>query len=441
MLLFYYFCEAVFNVVKIIIAFHVVEGEGNPRVNFMKRRICFGILAVGITSLSLYNLYTVQTTMFSNALLWLISFITVVVINKIYRISWIEVLFRVYMSWSWVHITDFFVQAILYKFLEILGVQNHLLLKMGWERGFYILVVSATIYLFRTRIKNLLKYFVPAKKRALIEVLMIVLSTVILVYFQRIYIEFVTDQYMRHWSLLVMAIVVASGVIVLYVRKLLLEQQNQAQKIRIELLEKNYKQALEMYKEKSILLHDERHYIQMINGHIMNGELDKALDLGKKIKKKIDNSGTRIWSKNQTIDLILNLKAQEAREHEIAVEFQMENLQDLNVSESDLCVLFFNLLDNAIEANQKIAKSGERWIKLSGKKTGSIVFLNISNPLVDGLHIENGKILTSKREKKQHGFGMESIKKIIHKYQGELSVAAEDNIFLVEMFLVDPSNE
>ena len=57
------------------------------------------------------------------------------------------------------------------------------------------------------------------------------------------------------------------------------------------------------------------------------------------------------------------------------------------------------------------------------------MFLTISNPVVENIKIHNNSIKTSKQDKRDHGFGLYSLKKIIQKYDGKLSLTCNNNLF------------
>ena len=246
----------------------------------------------------------------------------------------------------------------------------------------------------------------------------------------------VTEGYMRSWSMFIMAMVLISGRMILHTRKLLLEERNLAQQSKIKLLEENYRHAIELYKEKAILLHDQRNHIQIINEYIRKGETEKALHYGECINKKLDGIRNRIWSNHQTIDMVLNMKAQEARDNNIEIDFRFEDMSDLAMEETDICALLFNLLDNAIEANLKIESIEKRWIKLSGTKQGCMLFINSTNPIGERLQREGERLLTTKVDKRNHGFGMESVKQIIDKYQGVVKIEEEEDVFFLDLVMM-----
>ena len=105
------------------------------------------------------------------------------------------------------------------------------------------------------------------------------------------------------------------------------------------------------------------------------------------------------------------------------------------MQEADISVLFGNLLDNAIEATEKIFDPDERWIKIFGERKGKLFVLNISNPVGEPLQFRGEELVTSKADKKLHGYGIQSIRRIVEKYHGEVEVTEQKGIFLLTFVL------
>lgn len=86
----------------------------------------------------------------------------------------------------------------------------------------------------------------------------------------------------------------------------------------------------------------------------------------------------------------------------------------------DLCILLGNLLDNCIEAVEKV---NNRFIELIIDKNNDVVFINLRNTFdLNSLKYENGEYISSKTDGKNHGIGMKNIENIINKYNGNIVI-------------------
>ncbi len=104
-------------------------------------------------------------------------------------------------------------------------------------------------------------------------------------------------------------------------------------------------------------------------------------------------------------------------------------------SPSDLCVLFGNTLDNALDACGKFSAEEEKTIRIVSKSVGGYLWLTVQNPVVENMKIKNNTIATTKEDKHHHGFGLYSLQKLAKEHQGELKLSCENNLFTIAVEL------
>ena len=110
--------------------------------------------------------------------------------------------------------------------------------------------------------------------------------------------------------------------------------------------------------------------------------------------------------------------------------YQVALLKQNKADDHELCVIFSNIMNNAIEA----CESGDE-IKLVCYPYNDVLCILQKNPLHRELKYENGKLVTTKEEKELHGHGLENIKTVIKKYNGHMDIRVEDGYFNVELIL------
>lgn len=129
------------------------------------------------------------------------------------------------------------------------------------------------------------------------------------------------------------------------------------------------------------------------------------------------------------IDSLLCAKYQQMSASGIVFKHSIFMKENDSVSMFDLCIVLGNLIDNAIEANERIDKE-RREINLEMRQNGDYLYVKISNPLNGKLSIENGKIKTTKKDTIFHGFGLESIEEIAKKYSGSVTYKQKNDFFI-----------
>ena len=137
---------------------------------------------------------------------------------------------------------------------------------------------------------------------------------------------------------------------------------------------------------------------------------------------------------NYVLDAMLYDKNCIAKSHNIVISFS-GTMTFQQIDNIDLCLIFGNAIDNAIEACQQININTEKTITISVKHLNNITTILISNPVSNPVKIYNNTILSTKNDTTNHGFGIETIKKTIQKYDGDLEISCIDNTFNLNLYL------
>lgn len=158
-----------------------------------------------------------------------------------------------------------------------------------------------------------------------------------------------------------------------------------------------------------------------------------------KINGKLGALDEQVWTGHRILDFVLNQKRKVAEQKGIDFEICASALMNLSLSDEDVSVLFGNLLDNAIEACEQI-QDDRRWILFKLQKRQQLLFIEITNSMGNAPRIKNGVILTSKKNKKLHGYGLKSVKRIVEKCNGTFSFSIEEGIFKVNLSFFEIEN-
>lgn len=180
--------------------------------------------------------------------------------------------------------------------------------------------------------------------------------------------------------------------------------------------------------------HDLMNHVTILYSLFENNDREKLKEYlselmeEKVIKKEYAHSG------NLVIDSILNFKLQEADSLGVHVTLELSVPEQLAVKSFDMTVILGNLLDNAIHAcnrlpeDRKIIKSVIRYDK------GRLI-IDIKNQYSNTILYENGNIMTTNDDKKNHGIGLLNVRNAVEKYQGLLNIEHSDDIFSVTALL------
>ena len=99
--------------------------------------------------------------------------------------------------------------------------------------------------------------------------------------------------------------------------------------------------------------------------------------------------------------------------------------------------MFGNALDNAIEYVSGLEEE-KRFISLTVASKGEMVVIHLENYFEGDLHLRDGIPVSKKKDKVNHGIGMQSIKMIAHQYGGWINVFLRDNLFCLDVLIMCP---
>ena len=179
--------------------------------------------------------------------------------------------------------------------------------------------------------------------------------------------------------------------------------------------------------------HDLRHHLQYVSSCIENGQAEQAQIYISEIFEEIEARKIRQYCENEAANLILSAFAGRAEEEGIEMKVQGRLPPFLLVSDSDLCVLLSNALENALHACLPLTTKGEHCtIEVQMYERERKLFLQISNPCGDEVRMEKGVPVT---DRPGHGTGVQSICAIAEKYGGMYTFLVRQNQFILRVAL------
>ena len=228
-----------------------------------------------------------------------------------------------------------------------------------------------------------------------------------------------------------------SGFAVVYVLGLyymvsLLEKESQMQKLRL-LHEQTqnqmhlYRSMKKRYEQQRRFSHDYKNQLNCIQGMLENGQTKEAAEYISKLTGNFRYNEMCVNTEHAVVNVMLNQKYQEACDKGIVMTMLSGDLSGLTISEEDIVTLLGNLLDNAIEACEKLAENKVIQFKMVIEE-GQLI-LSIRNPVKVAPQIKDNHIVTSKRDKSRHGIGLLNVDSVIRKNNGTSVLKCEDGWF------------
>ncbi len=203
------------------------------------------------------------------------------------------------------------------------------------------------------------------------------------------------------------------------------------------ILEKQIENQIEHYNQNEILNSDLRHFKHDYTNHMLclksminSNQNNEALIYIEKINSEISLSAKTFNTGHKIADAILNEKCRIHSDINIKFDGHIPDFFD-NV---DLCIVLGNAVDNALEACEKL-DDANKIIDIIANVQQSHFILIIKNTVEKDLKINGNFPETTKSDPIRHGFGLSNIKRIVDKYDGDMSVEADNGIFTLYMAL------
>ncbi len=173
--------------------------------------------------------------------------------------------------------------------------------------------------------------------------------------------------------------------------------------------------------------HDYKNHMIVVNAYLERGKIDEAREYLNSLNNSINGVLNKIKTGNFVSDAILNSKAVTAAKSSIEFSFN-GMIPSKGITDEDLCTILSNLIDNAIEACEKIPD--KKVIDIESGISNGFFILSVSNPTGNKI---NPKLKTTKKDKKNHGIGLKNVERALKKYNGVMTADISENTFTADI--------
>lgn len=156
------------------------------------------------------------------------------------------------------------------------------------------------------------------------------------------------------------------------------------------LLKQHYEEVESMYRQVRGWRHDYKNHIQTMKAHLQMKEYDLLDNYLKTLNADLMEIDTVLKTGNVMIDAILNSKLVSAKGKGINIKADAHVPSALTVTETDLCAVIGNLIDNAIESVMQIENEEERFIRIYIGVFKGQLYISVTNS-VGGKLKKSGK--------------------------------------------------
>lgn len=336
-----------------------------------------------------------------------------------------------YLKWRHVAFIAFFVELASFTGLNFRLITPFI----GWNdtNGYVYEVIGELILL------ALLVFVIFLRKKSIIQFWIAELPVVdfliftVLLFFLSIWeaVAYLTEK--RPFSLYVFFAVIVVCTLATIIRTIIITRKNNSLTYINSLLEEHMQQATDYYNQlieqenqTKKFRHDIKNILIALHSMVKENQNDKALLYIEDLNEVCEQLKPRYNTGNFIADAILSAKDTRAAMQNINISFD-GYIPSEKVKDVDMVIVLSNMLDNAIEACEKI--TGKKDIEIKSILQKKMWVLYVKNPSEEVNIINKNHIVTTKQEKMLHGFGLNNIERVAQKYNGNMQLAYKEGYF------------
>lgn len=435
---FSYIAEALWIIVQCFITWRLLNTITEERFRHGTTMSVLIILTICMAFMEVYNVI-VSKAIASSGTLTLYSLVFALASLILYKNRVVPKIQTCIIIWELGRLFDYFFQTILYGILNDDAINPRLFQILGMPRGILLVIYSLALFLFCKKICFIFKKYIYGSW--LLRWPGLIFSVAfwwLLAILQRVYYsheDLVNVGYLFLWQLFIFAVIIFILILWILRRRWKLQDELRLQHQRIEFMERKHEQLIKQYQERRQLVHDSKNNYLTLRHYIDKGDLSGAKQFIDELMPNKKETSIYKWSGHEILDMIFSIKVETAESADIKCKVFSDDLTGIKLTDVEISSLFSNLLDNAIEAQVDKESIIEKWIEVNVKKNQDTMYINVQNPFEGSIRFENGKPISSKNNKEEHGIGGLLIENIVKRYDGIIRIRTENHIFNISIIM------
>jgi hypothetical protein len=196
-------------------------------------------------------------------------------------------------------------------------------------------------------------------------------------------------------------------------------------------MQKEYYDALRgQMNEIREIKHDIRHFIGVMSQLVEEGKFDKMRLFLSEYCEKAKMDQLPVFCDNTIANSIIGYYYLRAKEYGIPFESQCSIYRQTAMSDSDLCIVLGNALENAVYACRQMEHSKRGFVSIESRKMKGQLLIKIKNSYNGQMKICDGQYISSKAGN-SHGLGIRNMEKVIESYGGFLKIEHNGEVFTI----------
>lgn len=205
-----------------------------------------------------------------------------------------------------------------------------------------------------------------------------------------------------------------------------------------------YNDSIRNLKKIRKIRHDFKNHLITIRNLLDSNDTSQVRAYISELLDSIQSMNYIIDDQNPVVSALLTYKRNVCEQQQITFRYSLEYHQ-IMIEPTDLTILLGNILDNAIEACQQVPNPDHRVIRFGMKSHKNQIIIVCKNTFLPTITNASDScphfLHTTKADSQNHGFGIENITDVVHKYHGDVFFTKENDVFTATLYLNASQNQ
>ena len=365
--------------------------------------------------------------------------------NKIYNVDWKKFIFLYVLSGQYMSvIEDFIVPRTLFAIQTGKSMSDDIVQKLSihdWNIFnikviICLFLICLLMIIFIKLVNKILKnkIYIYASYIILVNIVFIILK--ILLRFSERYGGFPTEQYLIIIEVIPKLSILAIAITIYIVIDMKKENEERLKEKRaynrLESKSDYYEKVEESQNQIRRLYHDMNNHLYNIQ--MMNKSSEDASDYIVSLQNELKEARKTRLSGNSLFDIIVDEKMNICKSKGIEFDIDVDSKNTGFIKNMDMSSILANILDNAIEACDKMT-SNKKYIKLTSMWADDMFVIICENSKENEVKKIGDRFITDKLNKSEHGIGIKSVEKAVKNYNGNMMIFCDNNLFKVKIMI------
>lgn len=198
-------------------------------------------------------------------------------------------------------------------------------------------------------------------------------------------------------------------------------------------LENQYYLVERMEKNLRILRHDMRHYSDMIEALLEQGEYEEIRRVTKHISDVADENRVHKYCENLVVNTVIASMTERAKESDIEVRQDIFAPKEVPVNDYEFASVIANLFENALLCVKELGPE-KRFLDVKIHCSKDHLLIHMQNAYEREIRFDERTGLPQSSAGGEHGLGMQSVLAFSDKIGGNIGAYCEDGIFHIMLF-------